>query len=96
MFAKNCKIGYKTVKDNRKFTPFPPELHVPNTPCSSTCPVVSSLAGGRTGGTALVFLVFSLQPLREPLSLYDSPFVCAVAEREAVCAHHSCRAKLLL
>lgn len=39
---------------------------------------------------------FFLQPRREPTSLYDSPFVCAVAEREAVGSHHSCRTKFLL
>lgn len=66
----------------------PPWLDVP-------CRVYPSRRPNRWNGAAVVVLFF-LQPLREPVSLYDSPFVCAVAEREAVCSHHSCRTDLLL
>lgn len=70
-FPKNSKSGVKRSEIiARFFHTFPPGLSRAHHPSGLMCPVVSSLAGGRTGGTASGGGF--LQPRREPQSLYDS------------------------
>lgn len=53
MFPQKLQVGCKTVGDNRTFFhTFPPGRSRAHHPSGLMCPVVSSLAGGRTGGTA--------------------------------------------
>lgn len=95
-FPKNSKSGVKRSGDNRTFFhTFPPGRSRAHHPSGLMCPVVSSLAGGRTGGTASGRGGGFTAAEGASVSLWFL-FACAVAEREAVCSHHSCRAKLLL
>lgn len=74
------------VVDGRGCMLFPYKLHVPNTPPGLMCPVVSILAGGRTGGTELLLLFCFFYSRWGSQCLFMIPRLCAQLQSEKLFA----------